>query len=100
MSEKLDVPISGVRLIHEIATGRTSKPIKIGFKPVSAFAANQADSSVYSIRSVEGYGKLTTLTKELHDRGQVPLADLNLIDIDFTKKLNADRSMPFNVPAQ
>jgi hypothetical protein len=61
MSEKLDVPISGVRLIHEIATGRTSKPIKIGFKPVSAFAANQADSSVYSIRSVEGYEKLTTL---------------------------------------
>jgi hypothetical protein len=44
MSEKLDVPISGVRLIHEIATGRTSKPIKLGFKPVSAFAANQADS--------------------------------------------------------
>jgi hypothetical protein len=26
-------------------------------------------------------------------------ADLNLIDVDFTKKLNADRSMPFNVPA-
>jgi hypothetical protein len=26
-------------------------------------------------------------------------ADLDLIDIEFTKKLNNDRSMPFNVPA-
>lgn len=26
-------------------------------------------------------------------------ADLNLIDVEFTRKLNSDRSMPFNVPA-
>jgi hypothetical protein len=26
-------------------------------------------------------------------------ADLSLIDVEFTKKLNADRSTPFNVPA-
>ncbi len=45
---------------------------------VNALGARQ--TVVYSIRSVEGYGKLTTLTKELHDRGQVPLADLNLIE--------------------
>jgi cobalt-zinc-cadmium efflux system outer membrane protein len=45
---------------------------------VNALGARQ--TVVYSIRSVEGYEKLTTLTKELHDKGQVPLADLNLVE--------------------
>jgi cobalt-zinc-cadmium efflux system outer membrane protein len=45
---------------------------------VTALGARQ--TVVYSVKSVEGYEKLTTLTRELHDRGQVPLADLNLVE--------------------
>jgi cobalt-zinc-cadmium efflux system outer membrane protein len=44
---------------------------------VTALGARQTVR--YSLRSVAGYDKLVSLTKELHDRGQVPLADLNLV---------------------
>ena len=40
-----------------------------------------AKRSVYANKSVDGYEKLTTLTTQLHDRGQIPLADLNLVKI-------------------
>jgi cobalt-zinc-cadmium efflux system outer membrane protein len=34
----------------------------------------------YAKRSVEGLGRLTELTRQLYQRGQVPLADLNLVE--------------------
>jgi hypothetical protein len=55
------------------------------------------DHSVYTAIAywIEGSTLHYVTTANTHNQ-----ADLNLIDIDFTKKLNADRSMPFNVPAQ
>ena len=45
---------------------------------VNALGARQ--TVVYSIKSVKGYEELTRETKRLHDSGQVPLADLNLVE--------------------
>jgi hypothetical protein len=55
------------------------------------------DHSVYTALAywIEGNTLHYVTTANTHNQ-----ADLNLIDVDFTKKLNADRSMPFNVPNQ
>jgi outer membrane protein, heavy metal efflux system len=45
---------------------------------VTALGARQ--TVVYSLKSVKGYEDLTRLTRDLHDKGQVPLADLNLVE--------------------
>jgi outer membrane protein, heavy metal efflux system len=45
---------------------------------VNALGARQTVR--YSVRSVDGYDKLTALTRQLHDEGQIPLADLNLVE--------------------
>ena len=45
---------------------------------VTALGARQ--TLLYSLRSVKGYGQIVDRTKELHDTGQVPLADLNLVE--------------------
>src|SRR5262249_14112979 len=34
----------------------------------------------YAVQSVKGLERLTALTQELHDKGQIPLADLNLAE--------------------
>jgi cobalt-zinc-cadmium efflux system outer membrane protein len=52
---------------------------------VTALGARQTVR--YANDSVVGYDKLVVLTKELHDAGQVPLADLNLV----TNKLRIAR---------
>src|SRR5262249_19732339 len=45
---------------------------------VAALGARQTVR--YAVRSVEGYGKLVTLTRQLFERGQVPAADLNIVE--------------------
>ncbi|MFI5457316.1 MAG: TolC family protein, partial [Isosphaerales bacterium] len=45
---------------------------------VNALGARQTVR--YSVKSVDGYEQLVSLTKQLHERGQVPLADLNLVE--------------------
>jgi cobalt-zinc-cadmium efflux system outer membrane protein len=45
---------------------------------VTALGARQTVR--YSVQSVKGYEQLVSLTKDLHEKGQVPLADLNLVE--------------------
>ncbi len=45
---------------------------------VNALGARQTVR--YSVTSVTGYEKFVALTRQLHDRGQLPLADLNLVE--------------------
>jgi cobalt-zinc-cadmium efflux system outer membrane protein len=45
---------------------------------VTALGARQTVR--YSVRSVAGYEKLVALTKQLHDLGQIPEADLNVVE--------------------
>jgi cobalt-zinc-cadmium efflux system outer membrane protein len=45
---------------------------------VTALGARQ--TARYAVRSVEGYEKLTALTQQLFDKGQVPEADLNVVE--------------------
>jgi len=45
---------------------------------VNALGARQTVR--YSVKSVAGYEQLVSLTTQLHERGQVPLADLNLVE--------------------
>jgi cobalt-zinc-cadmium efflux system outer membrane protein len=45
---------------------------------VTALGARQTVR--YSLRSVEGWGKMATANKELYGKGQIPLADLNLVE--------------------
>ena len=46
---------------------------------VNALGARQ--TVLFAKKSVDGYEKLTTLTTQLHERGQVALADVNLVKI-------------------
>ena len=45
---------------------------------VTALGARQTVR--YSLKSVNGYSDLVAATRQLHERGQVPLADLNLVE--------------------
>jgi len=45
---------------------------------VTALGARQTVR--YSLKSVDGYDRFVSLTRQLHERGQVPLADLNLAE--------------------
>jgi len=45
---------------------------------VNALGARQTVR--YSLKSVDGYDRFVSLTRQLHERGQVPLADLNLAE--------------------
>jgi cobalt-zinc-cadmium efflux system outer membrane protein len=45
---------------------------------VAALAARQ--TLRYTVTSVDKYGTLVSLTKALHDQGQVPISDLNLVE--------------------
>jgi cobalt-zinc-cadmium efflux system outer membrane protein len=44
---------------------------------VNALGARQ--TRLYAVKSVDGWEKMTTLTQNLHEKGQIPLADLNLV---------------------
>ncbi len=45
---------------------------------VNALGARQTVR--YSVKSVDGYEQLASLTKQLYEKGQIPIADLNLVE--------------------
>ena len=78
------------------------QPAATGYSPQVAsdthtYLIAYKDHSVYTALAywIEGSTLHYVTTANTHNQ-----ADIGLIDLDFTKKLNADRSMPFNVPVQ
>jgi cobalt-zinc-cadmium efflux system outer membrane protein len=83
--------ISRKRLARTMVAARAEKVLEAQFQDavrnriddvygayVTALGARQTVR--YAVRSAEGYGRLVALTRQLFERGQVPEADLNVVE--------------------